>query len=85
MYSLRGQSWGYFTSTYHIVSLPGTNVQAVNLEAGEGKVHNAFLHDVESHLGTGRDLGEEGECGGDGHGGPGLDLHGEWLHINSID
>ena len=50
-------------------------MQTLNLQARDGQINNAFLHDVQSDLGAGGDLGVEGEGGGDGHGGAGLDLH----------
>ena len=65
--------------------LTRTDVQTLNLQARDGKINNAFLHDVEGDLGAGRDGGGEGEGGGDGHGGAGLHLHGKWLHISSVD
>ena len=68
-----------------MISLPGTNVKTLNLQARDGKVDNALLHDVQSHLGPGWDGGAEGQRGGDGDGSAGLDLHWEGLHISSVD
>ena len=60
-------------------------MQTLNLQARDGKIHNALLHDVKRNRGSDWDLGGEAEGGGDGHAGAGLDLHGEWLHVSIVN
>ena len=60
-------------------------MQTLNLQARDGEINDAFLHDLQGDLGAGRDLGGEGQAGGDGYAGAGLDLYGEGLNINVVD
>ena len=60
-------------------------METLNLQARDGKIHNALLDDVKRNRSTDWDLGGEAEGGGNCHVAAGLHLHREWLHINSVD
>ena len=68
-----------------VMSLPGSNVETIDLKARNGEINETLLDDIEGDGGAGLDDGAEGECGGDGDGGSGLHLNGERLDVSGIN